>query len=103
LTYFIHLWPFNSHNNDIQHLKKDLQPLQTSRVGAVAHYIELRVVLRKYRKWPFSAAHRIKTLEPIDTELNVIDYVIESPSVPSMLNIGPVDSPPHMGEVVDYR
>jgi hypothetical protein len=33
--------------------------------------------MRKYRKWPFSAAHRIKTLEPIHTEIGVIDKVIE--------------------------
>jgi hypothetical protein len=35
------------------------------------------VALRKYRKWPFSAARRIKSLEPISTEIGVIDYVIE--------------------------
>jgi hypothetical protein len=35
------------------------------------------VVLRKYRKWPFSAADRIKTLEPINIEIGVIDNVIE--------------------------
>jgi hypothetical protein len=35
------------------------------------------MVLRQYRKWPFSAAHRIKTLEPINSEIGVVDYVIE--------------------------
>jgi hypothetical protein len=48
-----------------------------SRVGVIAHYTVLWVVLRKYRKWPFSASYRIKTLEPINTEIGVIDYVIE--------------------------
>jgi hypothetical protein len=50
---------------------------EESRVGAVAHYSVLWVVLRKYRKWPFSAAHRIITLEPSITEIGVIDNVIE--------------------------
>jgi hypothetical protein len=37
----------------------------------------LWVVLRKYTKWPFSAAHTIKTLETINTEIGVNDNVIK--------------------------
>jgi hypothetical protein len=51
--------------------------LKCSRASAVALSTVLWVVLRKYRNWPFSAAHRIKTLKPINTEISVIDYIIE--------------------------
>jgi hypothetical protein len=54
----------------------------TSRVGAVALYTVLWAELLKYWKWSFSASHRIKTLEPINTKIYKIDYVIESPSLP---------------------
>jgi hypothetical protein len=62
----------------------------------------LWVVLRKYRKWPFSTAHIIKALETINTNTGVIDKKMSSPSVPSMVNIDVVDSSLHMGEVVGY-
>jgi hypothetical protein len=40
-----------------------------SRVGAVALYTVLWTVVAKYRKWPFSAPHRTKTPQPINTKI----------------------------------
>jgi hypothetical protein len=63
----------------------------------------LWAVLRKYRKWLFSASRRIKSLEPINTKIGKNDYVIEITSVPSLVKIDQVDSSPHVGGVVGYR
>jgi hypothetical protein len=51
--------------------------LGVSRVGAVAHYNVLRAVLRKNRKWPFSAPHRIKILDRSILKFAQLIYVIK--------------------------
>jgi hypothetical protein len=48
-----------------------------SRASAVALSTVLWLELRKYRKWPFSAADRIKNFEPINTKISEMDNVIE--------------------------
>jgi hypothetical protein len=74
-----------------------------SRVVAIAHYTVLRQILRKNRKWSFSAPHRIKILESVNTKIDIIDNLIELSSVPSLVKIGRALASPHMGEFVGYR
>jgi hypothetical protein len=74
-----------------------------SRVGEVELYTVLWAVLCKYRKRPISAIRRIKTLETVNSEIDTVDYVIESPSRPNLIKIGQAVTSPYMGEVVGYR
>ena len=51
-------------------------------------YTVLRAVLRKYRKWRYSALHRIKILEPINIKTGKLIMSSRSSSVLKLIKIG---------------
>jgi hypothetical protein len=74
-----------------------------SRVGAVALYTVLWTVVAKYRKWPFSAPHRTKTPQPINTKFEQLIASARPRSRSNFIMIGWWVSAPHIGEIYGRR
>jgi hypothetical protein len=73
-----------------------------SRVGAVALYTVLWTVVAEYRKWRYSAPHRTKTPEPINTKAWAIDNVSGTTKYAEVHNDRLGVAAPHIGEVYGW-
>jgi hypothetical protein len=74
-----------------------------SRIGAVALYTALWSVVAKYRKWPFSAPPRTKTLYRSKQKFVQLIMSAVPPSRPKFIMIGWGVAAPHISEVVVWR